>query len=713
MKREKQILSAEMVDFHTIAFQLRAPISAASMQKAKLLSGKQEIAALVIPDGDGETDRGVLCAEQKLDLRLGYRVQLHGFGSKAVIPTKVFDCPEFVQEFIYDGDDLGATVVGNGTVFKVWAPTASGVVLNLFTDGSEVPACASIPMTKGSKGVWESTQPCGHGTYYTFTVTTAAGTQETADVYGKSAGVNGQRSMVVDFSKTNPSGWDLSRPVTLKRYTDAILWEVHVRDFSNTIRSSQYPGKFLAFTERGLRNKAGLPVGVDYLVDLGVTHVHLLPVADFATVDEGNPDKRFNWGYDPQNYNVPEGSYSTDPFHGAVRVQELKQLICAMHEMGLGVVLDVVYNHTYSKNSAFQKTVPYYYYRILPNGTFTSASGCGNDTASERLMYRKFMVDSVRFWMQEYKLDGFRFDLMGLHDLQTMEKIEKAAHAINPCAILYGEGWDMGSTLDGSLRATQGNIGAIEPLPGAAGGIAVFNDAMRDGLKGSVFDQYGRGYISGNTGWTANLVRFGILGGESGEEWSVPNAGVINYMSAHDNHTLWDKLSLSNAEESAQRRMARNRLGAAILMISRGTPFWQAGEEMLRTKGGDGNSYRSGDAVNNLRWEKLTPNSDEYAMTRYYKGLIKMRKAFPVFTAVDADISIWDLPHDGMAVFMDDRAGSRALVLINPSQETLWFDLGYPMRLVADGELAGSTALQHCQDSVEVLPVSIQVWILE
>lgn len=713
MRQARRVLSAEMVDFYTVAFRLSAKVRPATMKRVKLFDGDREVAAVLTPGEKGDTDRGFFTTVQKLDLTAGYYVKLDGFGAKDVIPTKIFDCPEFVQKYVYSGNDLGAVLGENSTTFKVWAPTASSVILNLFAAGDTVPAYAHIPMTKGERGVWETIQPCGHGTYYNYTVTTAVGTQDAADIYAKSAGVNGDRSMVIDLSKTNPSGWAETRRMQPKRYSDVILWEVHVRDFSNRIAASRYPGKYLAFTEQGLRNEAGIPVGVDYLKDLGVTHIHLLPIADYATVDEAHPERSFNWGYDPKNYNVPEGSYSTDPFHGEVRVEELKRLVCALHDANLGVVMDVVYNHTYEGNSSFNKIVPYYYYRFEPDGTYQNATGCGNDTASERLMYRKFMVDSVSYWVREYKLDGLRFDLMGLHDLKTMELIEQAVHCVNPHAIIYGEGWDMGATLDGSPRAIQGNIGKISPTNGAAGAISVFNDAIRDGLKGSTFDLHSRGYISGSYGETEKQVQFGIMGGTGNcaAGWQVPGAAVINYMSAHDNNTLWDKLALSNPEDTVQQRMAMNRLGAAIVMISKGTPFWQAGEEMLRSKGGDENSYASGDAVNNLRWEDLQPGSGPYEMMCYYRGLIAMRKAYPVFTSPDSAVSFRELPGGGMAVKLDDGAGSQALAVINPTQEPDHFLLKRQWHLVADGTRAGSQVLDTREGAVEVPPCSILIFV--
>ena len=708
---------AGMMDFNTIRYNVTPAICISSLDQVKIYQDGQEIPVTGVSSLNNTVVTGLITVGEKLDLSKVYEIQIEGFPKEPVMPTGIFDCPEFIENYTYDGDDLGAVIQGAETTFKVWAPTATKVVLNLFAEGNGGEAFAKVDMVKGDKGVWSHTQPeCGHGVYYTYTVTTSIGTQEATDPYAKSAGVNGNRSMVVDLALTDPNGWDTDSVQTLGKYTDAIIWEVHVRDFSNKISGTQYPGKYLAFTETGLTNKAGQAVGMDYLKGLGITHVHLLPVYDYATVDEANPDSGFNWGYDPKNYNVPEGSYSTDPYHGEVRITEYKQMVQALHNAGIGVVMDMVYNHTYDGNSSFNRIVPYYYYRYTPTGANSSASGCGNDTASERYMFRKFMVDSVSFWAEEYHLDGFRFDLMGLHDLQTMDDIEKAVHTINPNAIIYGEGWTMGATGDGSPQANQTNIKKIEALPGAAGSISVFNDAIRDGLKGSVFDKLSKGYISGDFEANAGKVQFGILGGSGapGVSWTVKNASVINYMSAHDNHTLWDKLAISNADNTLAERLAMNRLGAAILMISQGTPFWQAGEEMLRTKGGDENSYKSSDEVNNIDWEALVPGTDVYEMMEYYKGLIALRQEYAIFrSSGDVTVTFGGMSGGGMTVTYEASDGSRALVLINPNASDTTHTLTGQWMLMADGQHAGTTLLSVESGSVTVPARSVRIYTSE
>ena len=684
----KKFTLAGMTDFHEIQYNITPKTTITSYKQVKVYEGDKELTILDISNMGKEVTSGIIEVEETLDIGKSYRVVIEGYGEKAVVPTSIFDSEYFIENYTYDGDDLGAIINGDKTTFKVWAPTASKVVLNLFTSGHEGSAYKSVDMVKGDRGVWSYTESCGHGTYYTYTVTTSVGTQEAVDPYAKAAGLNGNRGMVVDLSRTNPEGWGEDNFATgIKTYSDAVIWEVHVRDFSNKIASSNYKGKYLAFTERGLVNEYGQSIGVDYLVNLGITHVHLLPVYDYATVDEANPDSQFNWGYDPKNYNVPEGSYSTNPYDGEVRIKEYKQMVQALHAAGIGVVMDMVYNHTYDANSSFNKIVPYYYYRYTATGANSSASGCGNDTASERYMFGKFMVDSVSYWAEEYDLDGFRFDLMGLHDLATMQEVENAVHAINPEAIIYGEGWTMGSTIDGSPMANQGQISKIEPLEGAIGGIAVFNDTIRDGLKGSVFTTTSKGYISGNGNGSLPSVLFGIKGGVgTGFSWEVKNGMVVNYMSAHDNNTLWDKLILSNGDNTVEERLAMNRLGATLLMISKGTVFFQAGEEMLRTKDGDENSYKSSDAINNIDWSVLKEGSNEYEMMRYYQELIRVRQEYAIFrtlnTAVIANTSYGEGRVD---ITLDNHAGGKALIVSNPTGEAMTYNVSGNWHMIVNG----------------------------
>ena len=634
----------------------------------------RELEVVKLSSRNNSVVMGVITVGEELDISKPYTVEIQDYGELPAVPTEIFDKPAFVEQYTYDGDDLGAVITGDRTVFKVWAPTAGSVTLNLFADGRDGEAYETIEMTRAGKGVWTAEAACGHGTYYTYTVATAAGVQEAVDPYARAVGVNGDRGMVIDLASTDPEGFrDSAYYGAVDTYGDAVIWEVHVRDFSNRIASSRYPGKYLAFTETGLTNAAGVPVGVDYLKALGVTHVHLQPVYDYATVDESSDAPQFNWGYDPKNYNVPEGSYATDPYHG--EVNEFKQMVQALHEAGLGVVMDVVYNHTYVLDSCLNRVVPYYYYRYNYDGGVSNGSGCGNETASNRVMFRKYMVDSVKYWAEEYKVDGFRFDLMALHDVQTMQEIERAVHAVNPKALLYGEGWTGGtSALRDNFQANQANIRQVKAS--GIGAVAVFNDAIRDGLKGSVFDPKDQAYANGKANKaTAGKVIFGIQGGvkTSAVSWFVNDAMVVNYVSSHDNNTLWDKLLASNPDASEEERLAMYRLCAATVMLSRGTPFFLAGEEMLRTKGGDGNSYMSSDAVNNLDWDALAPGSAALEMAEFYRGLIALRRgritdpddpcAFLTAVAPTAQL----LENSVIGVTWADDGGVLAYALINPT----------------------------------------------
>lgn len=562
-----------------------------------------------------------------------------------------FDSQDFLIHYTYSKDDLGSYTDGQYTSFRVWAPTAKSVVLNLFEDGRDSPSFASYKMKKSVKGTWSKKVKCTHGTYYTYSIDGPEGLLEAVDPYAKAGGVNGKRGMVVDLEKTNPKGFENDTFVKCHTYSDAVIWEVHVRDFSNKIKTSKYPGKYLAFTETGLKNEYGISVGIDYLKTLGITHVQLQPVFDYGSGDESNPDTWFNWGYDPANYNFPEGSYSTDPSNGEVRIREFKQMVQSLHNAGIGVIMDVVYNHTFFTTSNLWKTCPYYYYRYKGWQQFSNGSGCGNETASERPMFRKYMIDSIKYWQTEYHIDGFRFDLMALHDIKTMQCIEKAVHKINPDALIYGEPWAGGdSSLPYHMRATRENLGLKSK-------IYVFNDTIRDGLKGNSFNVHERGYINGCVnGDTAGRVSYGIGA-----------VNFINYMSCHDNFTLWDKLCISTPEATLDDHLAMNRLGISILFISRSVPLMLAGEEMLRSKKGDGNSYMSSDEINNLNWSSLARGSYSLKMKNYYAKLIKMRKENSFLIHSDVTFSILENGVIRILYSKNDRIMGYAV--INPNNE--------------------------------------------
>ena len=707
---------AEIVDLNQIRYHVTPASKISSLDQIKVLDGDQALTVSELSSLNNEVVTGVITLAEELDFSKTYTVRIEGFGELNAVPTKVFDSDAFSARYNYDGDDLGATIHGDVTTFKLWAPTANKVVLNLFDAGDGGQARQTVEMEKGDKGVWSAEVACGHGTYYSYSVTTSLGTQEAVDPYAKAVGLNGNRGMVIDLDSTDPAGFEADKFFSgIKAYNEAVIWEVHVRDFSNTIAGSKYPGKYLAFTEKGLTNASGKPVGIDYLVDLGVTHVHLQPVYDYATVDESKLDKaQFNWGYDPKNYNAPEGSYSTDPFHGEVRVNEFKQMVQALHENGMAVVMDVVYNHTYSIDSNLNRVVPYYYYRYNASGAPSNGSGCGNETASERFMFRKYMVDSVSYWAKEYHVDGFRFDLMALHDVTTMQAVEEAVHAINPNAIIYGEGWTGGTTpLNANQQANQANIDKVQPTGKGIGAVAVFNDVIRDGLKGSVFDAKDQGYINGQANRsTAGKVIFGLGGGvkSPATSWSVEDNGVINYMACHDNNTIWDKLLASNPEQSDEERFEMNRLGMSIIMLGKGVPFFLAGEEFLRTKQGDHNSYASSDAINNLDWDSITDGSLQLRMHDFYKALIAMRKANDFLTTADVSCEILDgnmiqVTYTYAAKPDDDgEAKVLAVAIINPNDTAAsWTVPEGSWKVLLNGEEA-FTAPQGSVSGEQLLP---------
>ena len=549
-----------------------------------------------------------------------------------------------LDQYAYSGNDLGANYTKASTTFKVWAPTASDVQIKRYTTGSDSESGAKVietkPMTQGGQGVWSITISGNlAGTYYTYLIKQkdTGETKETVDIYARSTGVNGMRGMVVDLDSTDPAGWETDKRVECPNQTDAVIWELHVRDFSSSSDSGmKNKGKYLAFTETGTTvNGDGIhKTGIDYLEDLGVTHVHLLPVYDYASVDEtALSTDQFNWGYDPMNYNTPEGSYSTDPYNGSVRVKEFKQMVQALHNKGIGVVMDVVYNHTNyggsGKNDWFDFTVPGYYYRQNSKGGFSNGSGCGNETASDRAMYQKFMVDSLKYWATEYHLDGFRFDLMGIHDVDTMNLIRAELDKIDPDILIYGEPWTAEASPCPKPTAVQGNMKLVSEE------VAAFNDKVRDAIKGSCFNAADPGFIQG-AGFEEAL-KGGIqassttMSGDS--KWSKQPSQTVTYTSAHDNYTLYDKLVKSCKGGSGYGNryddlVAMNKLAGGIILTSQGMSFFQAGEEFARSKYGDENSYKSPTSVNQLKWQNTITYSD---IVSYYKGLIEIRKAYSPF----------------------------------------------------------------------------------
>lgn len=465
------------------------------------------------------------------------------------------------------------------------------------------------------------------GLYYTYLVTVDGTETEACDPYARTTGVNGQRAMVINLASTNPAGWEEDRdPHAGQNMTDAVIYELHVRDLSMNANSGiRNRGKFLGLTETGTTSPDGIPTGLDHIKNLGVTHVHLLPSYDFGFTDESLPEPQYNWGYDPVNFNVPEGSYATDPYHGEVRVAEMKQMVKTLHDNGISVILDVVYNHVYHDQPfCFNQIVPAYFSRVNEDGIWSSGSICGNDTASERSMVRKYIVDSVNYWADEYHIDGFRFDLVGLIDVQTINEIVKTVHEKHPNVIFHGEGWDM------PTEVTKPGIElAIQPNSPKPPGFAFFSDTLRDLMRGRIQEHTAPGFVAG-----AATAREALDASFMGmPDWAAEPCQCVNYVSCHDNHTLFDRIALTAPEASREDRIRMNNLAAAFSVLSQGTPFFQAGEEMLRTKpdgrgGFDDNSYRASDLVNTLKWEDLS--KQEYQRNvAYYQGLLAFRKAHP------------------------------------------------------------------------------------
>ena len=546
-----------------------------------------------------------------------------------------FSASDFANYPIYSGDDLGVHYNRECTQIRIWAPTAILVELRIYRQASEGTPIRIDQFEKAESGTWKiKLQGDLNGYFYTIRVNDGSWLNETPGVDARAVGANGLRGLIFDIRQTDPENWENDQRIDCKNATDAILYELHVRDFSISSSSGiQNKGKFLAFTETGTLSPENLKTGIDHLKELGITHVHLLPVFDFQTVNELDPTQSYNWGYDPQNFNSPEGSYSSNP-NTTARITELKMLVQSLHHAGIGVILDVVYNHTaFTRRSNFNQTVPGYYYRQKSNRTFSNASGCGNEIATERPMVRKYILDSLCYWATEFHLDGFRFDLMGIYDQETMNTIRQKMDTISPSILLYGEGWTADkSPLDESLRAIKTRVSQLNR-------IAVFNDDFRDGIKGNNFNVLSKGFVSGQT-IQEEIIKFGITGAcfhpqivydyieQSKEPWAKEPWQCINYASCHDNLTLYDKLVLSCPEASEEELKRMCMLTGALILTSQGISFLHAGEELARTKFGDANSYKSPDSINQIDW---TRKYTYFQVFEYYKLLIELRKKHPAF----------------------------------------------------------------------------------
>ena len=610
----------------------------------------------------------------------------------------LFENEPFHRENYYTGL-LGPDYTPGGTCLRLWAPTAEAVTVTLYHKGDGGAVLGTEPLVRGAHGVWSIWLPGEqHGRYYTFAVTVDGITRETGDPYARAAGVNGVRSMIVDLARTAPSGWERDVRPTIPPAQRAV-WEVSVRDFSQDAASGVRPawrGKYMAFTQQGttLHGDGIHPTCLNYLKRLGVKYVQLMPIFDFGSVDEAKPLLRqYNWGYDPTNFNVPEGSYSTDPTRGEVRIRECREMIAALHAAGIGVVMDVVYNHTYRTENPLNDTVPYYFFRQNPDGSFSNGSGCGNEFASERPMARRYLIDSILYWAKEYHIDGFRFDLMGLYDVESINAVRTALDSLpgGRDILLYGEPWQGGASQLHRYEANKANLAMLNERVG------IFCDDTRDAIKGGCFDAREPGYVEGKPGsfWDIGAA----VAAWCRSDRLPPHAPsqIVSYVSAHDNFTLWDKLLCVRYEkpEFTARdtvALAQNRLAAGIYLTSFGLPFMQAGEEFARTKKGVSNSYRSSPALNRLDWNRA---EQYHALVDYYRGLLALRAAFPrlgstdrhapealQFFALEQPLVGWTLP----AVWGDGAAWSALCVFYNPTDTTRTVPLpAGQWKLLSDG----------------------------
>lgn len=673
---------------------------------------------------DGITGTYTIKLKEALDLSQKYQAVYEGEEFAVTMPD-YYSTEEFESKYTYTGDDLGSTWTKEATSFRLWAPTAEAVNVLIYSGGSSsnTEILETVEMTADVNGTWVAKLDGDwNGKFYVYEVTIDGVKTKACDPYARTTGVNGDRAMIIDLDSTDPEGWDKdSNPNADLTINDAVIYELHIRDLGTDESSGiENVGKFLSLTEHGTKTPGGEKTGIDYIKDLGITHLHILPMYDYGSINEMKSDDAFNWGYDPKNYNVPEGSYSTDPYDGAVRVSEAKQMVQSLHNDGISVVMDVVYNHVYDAgNFCFNKIVPGYFSRINANGSYSNGSGCGNDTASERAMVKKYIVDSVVYWADEYHIDGFRFDLVGLIDTETINEIIEEVHKIRPDVIFYGEGWTMSTdvTKEGYYMTTQTNSQMVPEF-------SFFNDTIRDALKGSVFEETGKGYVQGAVGQadTINQCFYGLA------NWCKSPAQTINYASCHDNNTLWDRLQASRTDASKDDLIKMNNLTAAIYMLSQGTPFIHAGEEMLRTKvNEDGtfnhNSYNASDEVNSIKWSTLEDKT-YMDVVDYYKGLIAFRKAHGVLRMTTAEdvaahiTSMENLPSEvnGFIITggVNGETADAICVIFNPNPDKVKVDLPEGnWNIYIDGDNAGTTKLGSARGTVTVDGITAMVLIQE
>ncbi|EIT86495.1 pullulanase, type I [Fictibacillus macauensis ZFHKF-1] len=686
-----KIISSNIDSFHRMTVETNIPFD--TEKHGLSLSGKVRIQKVVPVNGQKVTNKVYVYTKKEWDLTKTYKISKKNFGTAKASIGKVVRSKAFDQRFFYKGKDLGNTYSKKKTSFKLWAPTAAQAELIMYDHWNDKKGHVR-KMKRGEHGTWKAEVKGNQaGRYYTYKVNVAGGSNEAVDPYAKAVSVNGDKGAIIDIAKTNPTHFTKRMPSFSPQ--KAVIYELHVRDASIHPKSGiKHKGKYLGVAQENTTGPKGVKTGLNHIKDLGVTHVQLLPIYDYQTVDETKLTKpQYNWGYDPKNYNAPEGSYSTNPYKPAVRIKELKTMVKGLHHNNMRVIMDVVYNHMFSaQQSSFHKLVPGYYFRYNEDGTLSNGTGVGNDTASERKMMSKFIVDSVSYWAKEYNLDGFRFDLMGILDVKTMNAVRKSLNKIDPSIIVLGEGWDLNTPLDPNVKANQKNAKKME-------NIAHFNDQLRDGLKGSVFENVDKGFVNGQSHKEAAIkegIKAGIDYPSSIASYQQPTQ-VISYVEAHDNLTLWDKLTLTNPTASVTERKQMHKLASSIVLTSEGISFIHAGQEFMRTKDGDHNSYKSSDAVNQLDWQRAY---EFQAENNYVKGLIALRKTQPLLTlstakAIRKSVSFIQAPANTVVYSLRGENQKDLLVIHNANRQAVTVTLPTKgtWRVLVDGKQAGTKTL--------------------
>ena len=668
---KKEIAFAEIIDFNKIQYTISASTNASQhaidTQNLKVYDGERAVSVLNMTTNDGGAI-GIVELSERLDITKSYFLEIDGYNEKVAIPTRVFDTEDFIRDYTYQGNDLGATLNGDTTTFKVWAPTASRVVLNLFTSSTDS-SYRSVDMERCDAGVWSYTAECGHGAYYTYSVTTQIGTNEAIDPYAKATDLSGKRGMVVDLSRTDPDDWGADFKTEIDSYADAIIWGVNPEEFSNSSKFS-YNG-YLAFTERGLVNESGESIGLDYLINLGVTHVNILPVYEFESHITGDEQKI----YDAASYNAPINILSSDPYSPDVAIREYKEMVKALHEVGIGVIASVDYAHADSAFTSFDKIVPYYYYRYTDGGVRASTSECGKDTASERYMFSKFVTDSLDYLVKEYNLDGFCFEAMDRHDIGTIDKIEKTIHSVNLEALIIGK-----CNTATSVTSTVKEIGALTPIDDAVGGIAIFSDDMSYGLTQTLLKEYPSSYAE-SFAFISTSIK-GIITNKAGD---VESSSVVNHIGFKGNEALADAIGMTEDE-----RLLFLRLALTLLTVSKGSVYINAGEEF--------SSYDS----NAIDWELLDLESNEHDTMLYLKELIKIRKSYQLLTDTKTVVEAEMLKQGKSTFHISDTNGNMAIVLSNPTAEDAIYDLEGNWYMIADGKDATRDDAKVCDGKIAI-----------